>query len=212
VVALLSSGIDSPVAIWLMMKRGCGVIPVHFSTSSAQTEQVEAVVEALNRYAYGWQLRPIILSHNEVLAPTLARLREARGDRWACLFCKRVMLDKAAQIAAEMDASALVTGDSLGQVASQTLSNMEVISHGIQKPILRPLIGMDKTEIMDLARQIGTYDVSTKQSYACPFLPDRPLTQASVAKLQRLIERMPDTGSETPELQQARATKESSDV
>jgi thiamine biosynthesis protein ThiI len=190
VVALLSSGIDSPVAIWLMMKRGCGVIPVHFSTGSAQTEQVQAVVEALNRYAHGWQLRPIILSHQEVLAPTLARLREARGERWACLFCKRVMLTKAAEIATEMDAAALVTGDSLGQVASQTLNNMEVISHGIRKPILRPLVGMDKTEIMDLARQIGTYDVSTQKSYTCPFLPDRPLTQASIPKLQALMERM----------------------
>jgi thiamine biosynthesis protein ThiI len=198
VVALLSSGIDSPVAIWLMMKRGCGVIPVHFSTSSAQTEQVQAVVEALDHYAYGWQLRPIILSHEEVLAPILARLREARGERWTCLFCKRVMLAKAAEIAAEMDAAALVTGDSLGQVASQTLSNMEVISHGIQKPILRPLVGMDKTEIMDLARQIGTYEVSTQKSYTCPFLPDRPLTQASIPKLKQLLERMADIESKTP--------------
>jgi thiamine biosynthesis protein ThiI len=197
VVALLSSGIDSPVASWLMMKRGCGVIPVHFSTSSAQTEQVQAVIETLNRYAYGWQLRPIILSHQEVLAPTLARLRQARGERWTCLFCKRVMLDKAAQIATEMDASALVTGDSLGQVASQTLSNMEVISHGVQKPILRPLIGMDKTEIMELARQIGTYDVSTQESHTCPFLPDRPLTQASIPKLKALMNQMADAEAQT---------------
>jgi thiamine biosynthesis protein ThiI len=190
VVVLLSNGIDSPVAAWLMMKRGCGVIPVHFGVSQAQIEQVEAIVEVLNRHAYGWQLRPVILSHEEVLGPTLARLREVRGERWACLFCKRVMLAKAAEIAAEREASAVVTGDSLGQVASQTLSNLEVISYGIQKPILRPLIGLDKTEIMDIARRIGTYDVSTRQSYTCPFLPDRPLTQASVAKLRELLERL----------------------
>ena len=187
VVALLSSGIDSPVAAWLMMKRGCGVIPLHFTTSQAQTEQVEAIVEALNRHAYGWQLRPIILSHDEALGPALARLRELRQERWTCLFCKRTILSKAAEIAEEMDASALVTGDSLGQVASQTLSNLEVISYGIPKPILRPLIGMDKTEIMDLARQIGTYEPSIKTSHACPFLPDRPLTQATVKKLRQLL-------------------------
>jgi thiamine biosynthesis protein ThiI len=190
VVALLSSGIDSPVAAWLMMKRGCGVIPLHFSTSQAQTEQVEAIVEALNRHAYGWQLRPIILSHEEVLGPTLARLRELRRERWTCLFCKRAMLAKAAEIGEEMGASALVTGDSLGQVASQTLSNLEVISYRIQKPILRPLIGMDKTEIMALARDIGTYQASTDKSYPCPFLPDRPLTQAKLSGLRELIELM----------------------
>lgn len=193
VVALLSSGIDSPVAAWLMMKRGCGVIPVHFSVSQAQTEQVNAIVEALNRHAYGWELRPIVLPHEEVLEPILARLRELRQERWTCLFCKRVLLAKAAEIAEEMGASALVTGDSLGQVASQTLSNLEVISYGIPKPILRPLIGLDKTEIMALARRIGTYQASTQEAHACPFLPDRPLTQAKVAKLRELLEQMERT-------------------
>jgi thiamine biosynthesis protein ThiI len=108
------------------------------------------------------------------------------------------LLSKAADIAQEMDASALVTGDSLGQVASQTLSNLEVISYGIQKPILRPLIGLDKTEIMSLARQIGTYQVSTQEAHTCPFLPDRPLTQASVAKLRDLLDQM--AGTERPQV------------
>jgi len=193
VVALLSSGIDSAVATWLMMKRGCSVIPLHFSVSRAQTEQVETIVEALNKYAYGWQLRPIILSHQETLGPSLARLRELRQERWTCLFCKRAILAKAAEIAAEMGASALVTGDSLGQVASQTLSNLEVISYGIQKPIMRPLIGLDKTEIMDMARRIGTYEASVHQSHACPFLPSRPLTQSSVEKLHKLLFQMQET-------------------
>jgi thiamine biosynthesis protein ThiI len=198
VVALLSSGIDSPVAAWLMMKRGCGVIPVHFAVSPGQAEQVEAIVAALNQYAYGWQLRPFVFSHEEVLGPTLARLRALRRERWTCLFCKRSLLARAAEVAEEMDASALVTGESLGQVASQTLSNLEVISYGIQKPILRPLIGMDKTEIVAMARRIGTYEPSIKDSYACPFLPDRPLTQGTVAKLRELLDQMEGTRSEVP--------------
>jgi tRNA uracil 4-sulfurtransferase len=193
VVALLSTGLDSPVAAWLMMKRGCGVIPVHFSTSQAQTEQIEALVEALNRHAYGWSLRLITFSHQEVLAPVVARLQEAHAERWVCLFCKRMMLAKAAEVAEEMHASALVTGDSLGQVASQTLPNLEVISYGIEKPILRPLIGMDKTEIMDLARHIGTYQLSTQASYRCPFLPDHPLTQARVDRFVELLEQVEGT-------------------
>jgi thiamine biosynthesis protein ThiI len=193
VVALLSPGLDSPVAAWLMMKRGCGVIPVHFTTSQAQRQQVEALVKALNRHAYGWELRLITFSHEEVLAPVLDRLQAVHAERWACLFCKRVMLSKAAEVARDMGASALVTGDSLGQVASQTLPNLEVISYGIDKPILRPLIGMDKTEIMDLARQIGTYQPSTQASYPCPFLPDRPLTQARIEKLEELLEQIEGT-------------------
>lgn len=190
VVALISSGIDSPVAAWLMMKRGCGVIPVHFSLGQQQTDQVLAIVEALNQHAYGWRLRPIIVSHQEVVGPIIARLQAVREERWSCLFCKRAMLSKAAEIAQEMEASALVTGDSLGQVASQTLSNLEVISYGIPKPILRPLIGMDKTEIMDRARQIGTYEPSIQTSHACPFLPDRPLTQAHLDRLKTLLAKM----------------------
>ncbi len=187
VVALLSSGIDSPVAAWLMMKRGCSVIPVHYSLSQEQTDQVLAIIDALNQHAYGWRLRPVILSQQDVVGPVVAQLQALRQERWACLFCKRAMLNRAAEIAAEMGASALVTGDSLGQVASQTLTNLEVITYGLPKPILRPLIGMDKTEIMDLARQIGTYEPSIKSSYACPFLPDRPLTQATVGKLKALL-------------------------
>jgi thiamine biosynthesis protein ThiI len=149
-----------------------------------------AIITALNHWAYGWQLKPIILSHEEILAPTLAKLQKLHAERWTCLFCKRAMLARAARIAVQMGASAVVTGDSLGQVASQTLSNLEVISYGIQKPILRPLIGLDKTEIMDLARRIGTYDQSTRESHDCPFLPDRPLTQGNVEKLRTLLDEM----------------------
>ncbi len=201
VVALLSSGIDSPVAAWLMMKRGCGVVPVHFSLDQAQTDRVLSIVEALNRHAYGWPLKPIVLSHWEVVGPVVERLRELRQERWACLFCKRAMLARAAGIAQGIGASALVTGDSLGQVASQTLSNLEVISHGMAKPILRPLIGLDKTEIMDMARRIGTYEPSTvagtdgQAAASCPFLPARPLTQATVDKLLALLTEMEEQGA-----------------
>ncbi len=196
VVALLSSGIDSPVATWLMMKRGCSVIPLTFSAGHAQEQQVMAILDALGQHSYGWRLKPVILSHQEVLGPTLARLRDLRRERWTCLFCKRAMMAKAADIADELGAQAIVTGDSLGQVASQTLQNLEVISYGVQKPILRPLIGLDKTEIVDLARRIGTYEASTKTSVACPFLPDGPLTRANVAKLRQLLQQLSETDSE----------------
>jgi thiamine biosynthesis protein ThiI len=91
-------------------------------------------------------------------------------------------------------------------VASQTLPNLEVISYGIQKPILRPLIGMDKTEIVDLARHIGTYKPSIKAAHTCPFLPDRPLTQASVDKFRTLLARMDELEDQSPLTGPARTT------
>jgi thiamine biosynthesis protein ThiI len=190
VVALLSGGIDSPVATWLMMKRGCGVIPVHFAASAAQSEQAQAVVEALGRYSYGWPLRLRIFSQEELLASTMNRLEQLNATRWACLMCKHAMLLKAAEIAAQEGASALVTGDSLGQVASQTLSNLEAISSGIPKPILRPLIGLDKAEIMALARTIGTYAITARREAPCPYVPARPLTHSHFARFQTLLDEM----------------------
>jgi tRNA uracil 4-sulfurtransferase len=195
--------------VWLMLKRGCSVTAVHLSNSPAQTERVRALVDLLNRYAYGRPVKLIVLSHADLVEPVLDRLRSLRAGRWACLFCKRAMLERAAAVADESGASALVTGDSLGQVASQTLSNLEAISYGIAKPILRPLIGLDKTEIMALARQIGTYDASTQEAYACPFLPARPLTQSSLPKLQALLEALEATAS-APDLAGRRSMTEPS--
>jgi len=195
VVALLSGGIDSPVAAWMMMKRGCGVIPLHFALSDEETAKVLDNVQALSRYAYGWQLKPIIHSHAETVGPIAARLRAIGEERWTCVFCKRALLQEAARIAEEYGAHAIVMGDVLGQVASQTLPNMEVISHGITKPILRPLIGLDKSEIVDLARRIGTFAISTRSQASCAFLPPNPITRASVERLLEVARRLDEETS-----------------
>jgi len=188
VVALISGGIDSPVAAWMMMKRGCSVIPVHFSQNEVETRKALANLEVLAGYSYGWQLRPTVLSYAEVVAPRVRGACVLGEERWACVMCKRTMLLKACAVADELNAHAVVLGDSLGQVASQTLANMEVISHGIPKPILRPLIGLDKAEITALARRIGTFDISTQESAACPYLPAHPLTQGKVDKLLEITQ------------------------
>jgi len=190
VVALISGGIDSPVAAWLMMKRGCGVIPLHFSHSEIDRRKALDNIAALSRYSYGWDLRPVVLDHKEVVGTTMRRLRAIGQERWSCIFCKRALLLKACEIASELGAQAVVMGDSLGQVASQTLANMEVISFGMPKPILRPLIGMDKAEIVDLARRIDTFETSTRSEVSCPFLPDRPLTRGTIEKLQGIAQRL----------------------
>jgi len=188
VVALFSGGIDSPVAVWLMMKRGCGVIPVHFCQNEAEKAKVLDLCQVLQEYSAGFAIRPVILDHAEVLGGIPQRLRELRQERWTCVFCKRAMLRGASKVADELGAGAIVTGDSLGQVASQTLENLAVISEGVDKPILRPLIGYDKVEIVELARRIGTYEVSTRTAEACPFVPKSPLTRATREGLRGILD------------------------
>ena len=190
VVALISGGIDSPVAAWMMMKRGCNVIPLHFSSNEVETSKALDNIQVLSRYSYGWELRPIILNHHEIISPVIEELRVIGQARWACIFCKRTLLQKASEIAEEFGAHALVMGDALGQVASQTLANMEVISYGIPKPILRPLIGLDKTEIIAIAQKIGTFDISIRDEAGCPFLPPNPITRASVAQLKEILKQL----------------------
>ena len=190
VVALLSGGIDSPVAAWMMMKRGCGIVPLHFSQNTVETEKALENCRVLAQYAYGWHIEPIVMSHAEVVEPALSRLNEMGAGRWACIFCKRAMLQKAAEIAEQCGARAIVMGDSLGQVASQTLDNMELISYGIPKPILRPLIGMDKTEISALGRQIGTFDISTRAAAPCRYLPPNPVTRGRKPAFKGILERL----------------------
>ncbi len=190
VVGLLSGGIDSPVAAWLMMKRGCGVIPLHFSGDPGETAKALDNVQVLSQYAYGWNLRPTVLSHAETVGPTLRKLAVLGEERWSCIFCKRTLLQRAAALCEETGAQAIVMGDSLGQVASQTLANIEVISYGITKPILRPLIGMDKSEIVTLAQRIGTFDISTRSEHSCGFLPAHPLTRGTVERMLEISRRL----------------------
>jgi thiamine biosynthesis protein ThiI len=192
VVALISGGIDSPVAAWLMMKRGCGVAPLHFTQSEIDTAKALDNCAALDRYGYGWRVKPLVLSHHEIMLPIVERLQDLRADKWTCLFCKHAMLRKATQLADEIGANAIVTGENLGQVASQTLMSLEMISLGIGKPILRPLIGYDKEDIMALARVIGTFDISTRGSQPCPFLPRQVVTFGDMAKWLELREQLAD--------------------
>jgi tRNA uracil 4-sulfurtransferase len=190
VVALLSGGIDSPVATWLMMKRGCGIIPVHLSASELGTEQALAHVAQLQRYSYAWELRPIIVDHHAVMAPLVERLQAMGEERWTCIACKRAMIVRAQAIADEYNAHGIVLGDSLGQVASQSLQNLEVISHGIDKPIYRPLIGLDKVEITDIAQRIGTLEVSNRVTPGCDYVPAHPMTRARMGRFLDLWDRL----------------------
>jgi thiamine biosynthesis protein ThiI len=170
-----------------MMRRGCGIIPIHFAQNEIERGKALENSRKLGEWSYGWQIKPIVLDHEQVFGDTVEQLRSLGQERWICLFCKRAMIDHAAQLADQYHVQALVMGDSLGQVASQTLHNMIAISEGAKILILRPLLTFDKAEIVRLAREIGTFEISTHDTAPCPFLPDRPLTRARLDQLHEII-------------------------
>lgn len=178
VLCLISGGIDSPVAAYLMMKRGCEVDFVHFAlapyTDRRNFERVDEVLRSLKKWTYGYRPKVHYVSHG----PSLEAFMKAAAHDQQCLLCKRMMYRVAERIAAKRGAVALVTGESLGQVASQTLANIAVIDEAVKIPVFRPLLGMDKTEITALARDIGTFGDSTKPAGCCTASPRHPETDA----------------------------------
>jgi thiamine biosynthesis protein ThiI len=191
VVSLLSGGIDSPVATWLMMKRGCEVIPIYFDirpfTTERALERVNKVVEVLRLYDPELKLK--IINHGEFLKKAKELLKKKKLEGYTCVICKRRMLRVAESIARECDAKGVVTGDSLGQVASQTLDNLMVISQACTLPIYRPLIGMDKVEIEEIAKRIGTFEYSIIP-VDCKAVPKKPTTKAKLEKVLEVEEEL----------------------
>jgi len=176
-VALVSGGIDSPVAAWMMMRRGVSVRPVHMRLTEEGERQFLRAVSALEEYSPR-ALDPIVVDHRETMEEVVLRLKDAGALEWTCIFCKRLMLLEALRTARRVGAApAVVTGESIGQVASQTLANMAVISRGIDALILRPLVGMNKEDIVKLAERIGV--MSGYRPIECPIRPARVLTGAS---------------------------------
>jgi tRNA uracil 4-sulfurtransferase len=192
VVSLLSSGIDSPVAAFRMMTRGCQVIFVHFHsfpfTEKSSVYNALELVKVLNVYQYRSRIYfvPLAKIQQAIIVNCLPKLR--------VILYRRMMLRLAAQIARKEKAGALVTGESLGQVASQTLENLAVISQVVSLPILRPLIGMDKDTIVRQAKALGTFKISTEPfADCCSYLvPKSPETKAKVDQVHAAEERIPD--------------------
>ncbi|ACJ16341.1 Hypothetical thiI [Thermococcus onnurineus NA1] len=188
VVVLLSGGIDSPVAAFLMMKRGAEIIAVHFDQGKNAKNVVEKTVEILNDYSPK-DIELIVENHFEVLRPYVAVLSRINMLEWTCVLCKVAMLRRAAEIAREEGALGIVTGDSLGQVASQTLANLYFETMSVRFPVHRPLLGMDKEEIVKIAREIGTYQAFLEYPYCdCPFRPERVVTQGKYGEFLKILD------------------------
>jgi thiamine biosynthesis protein ThiI len=184
VLALVSSGIDSPVAAARMMRRGSRVVFAHFHsqpfTDGSSVRQAAEIIELLTRFQYASTMYVI------PLAPAQQLIAASCPESLRTLLYRRMMMRIATEVAARESAGALVTGDSLGQVASQTLENLAVVEDAATIPVLRPLIGRDKEEIVAEATAIGTFDVSAApcQEACVLFEPRRPATKASVEQVR----------------------------
>jgi thiamine biosynthesis protein ThiI len=193
VACLISGGIDSPVAAYRMMKRGCTADFVHFSgrplVSRASEEKVQELVQMLTAYQY--RSRLYVVPFGEIQREIVAH---APAPHRVVLY-RRLMVRIAGELAQRERCWALVTGDSLGQVASQTPHNLSVIEEAAELPILRPLIGMDKIEITDQAQRIGTFATSIEPDQDCCslFTPPHPSTRTRLDDIRK-IERDFDVG------------------
>ena len=193
-VTLLSGGIDSPVSSYMIAKRGVRLIPVHFFsfpyTSEAAKEKVVELAQELTAWCGRMRLCIVPFTHIQ------EEIRDKCPEAYFTILMRRFMMRIADRIAADNGCGALVTGENLGQVASQTMSAMAVTENVCARPVLRPLIGFDKEEIVRLARRIGTFETSILPYEDCctVFTPRHPELRPTAAKAEE-AERALDVGA-----------------
>lgn len=184
-LVLLSGGIDSPVATFMMAHRGMLVDAVHFHsypyTSDRAFEKVKDLAQILTMYCGRIRI------HSINLLPIQEQIVKNCPEDETTILVRRFMMKIAERVAKENDCMMLITGENLGQVASQTAEALVVTDASVSLPVMRPLIAMDKTQIMDIAREIGTYETSIQPFEDCctVFLPKHPVTKP---KLERILE------------------------
>jgi thiamine biosynthesis protein ThiI len=185
-VALMSGGIDSPVAAYRMMRRGLRCNFIHFSgmplTGPESVYKAYALTRTLDQFQGGTRLFVV------PFGKTQQSLASSGADRLQIIAQRRLMLKTAEALARRLHAAALITGDSLGQVSSQTLQNITALDDAVELPIMRPLIGWDKTEIMAEARRIQTLSISELPDEDCCTLltPKRVETRARIDDLRKI--------------------------
>lgn len=180
-ISLISPGFDSAIASYLMKKRGMEITYLHMKTKDTDDSLIKKIVEKIDP---GAEL--IIIDYRE----HLNNVKSNAKSRYICLLCKRGMYRIAEKIARERGIDCILTGESLGQVASQTLENMKTISSSITMPVIRPLLCYDKDEIIKIAREIGTNELSEQDKGRCPFVPDNPATSSTIEKIKEEEDRI----------------------
>jgi len=192
-VVLLSDGIDSPVACHLAMEQGYDIVAITYDNTPFYSPVNLEITKRLFMQLAELHKKPLklyIIKHGENLTRIIDTLSD-RSKSYICVLCKRSMIKLANEIADKEGADVIVTGENLGQVASQTLDNMIVISKASKRHIVRPLLCMDKLEIEKIAKEIGTYETSIESKSGCSAVPKHPQTKANkiiVEKLEKDIE------------------------
>jgi tRNA uracil 4-sulfurtransferase len=181
---LLSGGIDSPVAGWMMAKRGMRIEAVYFHSAPFTSEKAREKVEKLASIIGAWT--PGIVLHVVPFTPVLARIKEKANEEEVTLLLRACMMRFATLLAQQMRAMCLVTGESLGQVASQTIESMHFTGSLTELPVLRPLVGMNKEEIIAVAKRIDTFETSNLPYADCCvlFSPEHPLIHPDTPKMR----------------------------
>jgi thiamine biosynthesis protein ThiI len=177
-VCLLSGGFDSAVAAWLLLKRGVEIEYVFCNLAGEAYERsvVQVAKVLADQWSYG--SRPTL--HVIDFGTTLDELRAKTQPKYWQLILKRLMYRAASRVARDIRGLAIITGESIGQVSSQTLANLAAIEESVDLPVLRPLVGFDKGDIVDLTRRIGSYELSSHVKEYCAIAPGNPITHASV--------------------------------
>jgi len=190
VLTLISGGIDSPVASYLLAKRGAENIWLHFHSfplvSKASIEKIKELAQVFLNFQPHLKIYLFPFKDIQIEIKTKAPIK------YRIVLYRRAMFKIAEKIARKEGCRALVTGESLGQVSSQTLTNLEVINEIVTLPVLRPLIGMDKEEIISIAKKIGTFEISIKPQEDCCllFVPPHPTAQADLEKVKEIEKKL----------------------
>lgn len=174
-IALISTGIDSPAAAWMMMRRGCEIVVLHFGNG----EDIKGMVERLEFFT-DEKIKSYIIPYDKILEKI-----SKHSGRYTCIVCKRLMYRVAERIAEIENAYGIVTGENIGQVASQTLENLRVINC-LDIPVYMPLVGMDKEDIIKIAKDIGTYELVKGKK--CDYVPRKPVTKSSEEIITKIEE------------------------
>ena len=188
VVALLSAGIDSPVASWLMMKRGVVPYFLHINTGTYGGEAIEAcTVQNVSSLSIWSGSVPLTLE--TIFAQRFFDYITSKPNlyRYRCVLCKRFMLQCARAVACEQEAAGVAMGDNIGQVASQTIDNLYTLTSGFDYPIFRPLLTYDKEEIITIARKIGTF-IEAPGDTSCAAVPKKPSIAAPKKTIDHLVQ------------------------
>ena len=180
---LLSSGIDSVIAGYIVLSSNIEIVAVHFINypySSGTLEKAKMLVKKLEKIT-----KKDIKLYSVPIGEHLKNFKNRANEKLTCIFCKRLMFRIGEKIAKKEGCNFLLTGENLGQVASQTLENMATIESCIKIPVIRPLLCFDKEETIKIAKKIGTYDISIQKEIGCKAVPKYPRTKTTLHEIER---------------------------